>query len=644
MWQLQFKTAAHYYAAKAAGFIKRTEKIKEKSSGTISKLNPAVVPKFKNQLVKPPVYEPYIVADKTNGNKEDYNSEKTKRHIYQIDIREFKQQILPEGFPLTTVWGYGGLIKDPVKGYTRYSVNYPGATFEARQNIPVTVKWNNCLKNPSLFAVDPTLHWANPNDMPMDPPKPWPLFPPGFKEAGQPVPTVTHLHGGEVSSIYDGHPEAWYTANGKTGSKYVTDWYTYPNSQEAATLWYHDHALGVTRLNVYAGLSGFYLLRTCKRTQNSTSSNKKHILPHGSYEIPIVIQDRSFLEDGSLLFNEEGDNREIHPYWMPEFFGNTIVVNGKVWPNLNVKLCQYRFRLLNGSNARFYNLNLTEGLKMVQIGSDGGFLPHPVVLDSLLLAPAERADVLIDFSPLKPGTKVLLLNDANAPYPGGTAPDPETTGQIMQFSVPQNVPAPEKPSELPACLNKIPVLIPDSPKRILTLYEVGGPNGPLEVLLDGQTWSAPITEVPLTGSTEEWEIVNLTQDTHPIHLHLIQFQLLDRQFMDTGSYANKWLNENGTPPLDHPTRIVEIAPYLCGKPLPPDPNETGWKDTIRMNPGQVTRILVRFTPQDVPAKVSRPGLNLFPFDPSYGPGYVWHCHILDHEDNEMMRPYKVRRK
>jgi FtsP/CotA-like multicopper oxidase with cupredoxin domain len=582
--------------------------------------------------------------DKPHGNKEDYDSKIIQRHIYQIDIREFKQQILPEGFPLTTVWGYGGLIKDPETGCTRYSISYPGATFEARRNIPVTVKWNNCLKNPSLFAVDPTLHWANPNDMPMDPPKPWPLFPPGFKDAQQPVPTVTHLHGGEVSSIYDGHPEAWYTVNGKTGSKYVTDWFTYPNSQEAATLWYHDHALGVTRLNVYAGLSGFYLLRTWPRKRKCNPLGNRYILPHGSYEIPIVIQDRSFLEDGSLLFNNEGDNPEVHPYWMPEFFGDTIVVNGKVWPNLDVKLRQYRFRLLNGSNARFYNLKLTEGLKMVQIGSDGGFLPHPVVLDSLLLAPAERADILIDFSGLTPGTKVLLLNDANTPYPDGTAPDSETTGQIMQFSIPLNIPAPEKPAKLPACLNKIPALIPDSPKRILTLYEVGGPNGPLEVLLDGQTWSAPITEVPLTGSTEEWEIVNLTQDTHPIHLHLIQFQLLNRQSMNAGSYTSEWLNVNGTPPLDHPTRIVEIGPYLCGKPLPPDPNETGWKDTIRMNPGQVTRILVRFAPQDIPAKASRPGLNLFPFDPSYGPGYVWHCHIIDHEDNEMMRPYKVRRK
>ena len=246
----------------------------------------------------------------------------------------------------------------------------PGPTFEAIRNIPVMVKWINKLKCSNRFAVDPMLHWANPNDIKMDPPMPWPTFPNGFPEAQRPITTVTHLHGGEVSSIYDGHPDAWFTYNGKRGPAFVTSMYSYPNKQQPTTLWYHDHSLGVTRLNIYAGLAGFYLLR-----DSYNSSKKKSELPEGKYEIPIVIQDRSFHTDGSFSFYNEGINPDIHPYWVPEFIGDTIMVNGSVWPNLNVERRQYRFRLLNGSNARFYNLTMSNCMEFTQIGTDGGFLP-----------------------------------------------------------------------------------------------------------------------------------------------------------------------------------------------------------------------------------------------------------------------------
>ena len=473
--------------------------------------------------------------------------------------------------------------------------------------------------------------------MPQNPPKPWPPFPPGFKDAQFPVPTVTHLHGGENESVDDGHPEAWFTFDGKRGPEYKTSLYNYPNKQQSATLWYHDHTLGITRLNVYAGLAGFYLLRDKKHS----SLDERLCLPSGKYEIPLVIQDRMFNTDGSLLFPNVGNIPDIHPYWNPEFFGDTIMVNGKVWPNLNVDRHQYRFRLLNGSNARFYDLKMSNGMTFIQIGSDGGFLPKPVELTSLLIAPGERADILVDFSKLTPGTKVKLLNTANAPFPVGTPVD-DNVGQIMQFSVPEDVSDPVKPKKLPEKLNNIPQMRPDK-KRILTLNEVMTPDGPTMILLDGQMWASPISEKPRVGSTEEWIIANLTNDTHPIHLHLVQFLLLNREDFDATGYLQEWEQVNGMAPLMHPTIAVPLDKYLSGTQIKPDDNETGWKDTVRMNPNQVTRIMVRFAPQDVPSCGVKPGENLYPFDPTTEPGYVWHCHILDHEDNEMMRPYKVRK-
>ncbi|NSW90625.1 MAG: multicopper oxidase domain-containing protein [Firmicutes bacterium] len=640
-----------FYLFKAINYLKYIickKKLQVQSFRQTTKLDPASIPKFVNQLVKPPVYKPFIlkvkvtIEEKIHGNKVNIYKNKEKRHLYFVDISEFKQQILPEGFPQTTVWGYGGLVKDPETGRIKYSRSSPGATFEAVRGIPVMVKWINKLTGLHLLAVDPTLHWANPNNMPMDPPMPWPLFPPGFPKAQKPIPVVTHLHGGEVPSTFDGHPDAWFTSNGKRGPKFVTSLYTYPNKQQPATLWYHDHTLGITRLNVYLGLAGFYLLRDPENCKHNTLLEKNVVLPSGKYEIPIVIQDRSFNTDGSFSFNNVGVNPNIHPYWTPEFFGDTIMVNGKVWPNLDVEPRQYLFRFLNGSNARFYNLKLSNGMTFVQIGSDGGFLPKPVELGSLLIAPGERADILMDFSSIEPGTSIILQNDANAPFPGGDTPDPNTVGQIMQFTVLADSSAPVKPPRLPDKLNRIPRLIPDSPPRILTLNEVTTPNGPVILVLNGQKWSAPISELPRVGSTEEWIIINLTMDTHPIHLHLVQFQVVSRQNFKAEEYKNKWEEFNGVPPLDHPTIALPIEPYLDGEPISPPDNEKGWKDTVKVNSNEVTRIRVRFAPQDIPVFVAKPGKNLYSFDPTLGPGYVWHCHILDHEDNEMMRPYKVK--
>lgn len=597
----------------------------------VNPLDPKLIPKYTQELVIPPSFLPTICTSPVSGAV-SYN--------YTVTMNQFKQQILPPEFNPTTVWGYGGTIKDTSTGEEVKFQNAPGPTFEAVRDIPINVKWVNEITAPYSLAVDPTIHWANPNNTPMTPPPGgWPPFPPGVPEAQKDVPLVPHLHGGEQASMFDGNPEAWWTAKGLKGSRYITDTFHYLNTQESTTLWYHDHALGVTRLNVVMGLAGFYILRDPANPLDYPGP----LITSAKYEVPIAIQDRSFNEDGSLNFPSEGDNPTIHPYWQPEFFGDTIMVNGRVWPNLNVDMTRYRFRLLNGSNARFYNLKFSNGMQFWQIGTDGGYLNKPVPLTSLLISPGERADILVDFTEIPAGTKIILNNDANAPYPTGDAPDKDTTGQIMQFTVQHND-VMTMPPKLPKKLRCEPVPKLQSPckRRVLTLYEIAGPNGPQMVTLNGQRWAAPVSELPVVGSTEEWNIVNLTMDAHPIHLHLVQFKISCRQAFDVDAYTKDWLDLNsdiGLPPWMTTPKALCTGSYTTGDNQPPAANEAGWKDTVQAPPGEITRIRVRFAPQNV--KASCPGENLYPFDPSKGPGYVWHCHILDHEDNDMMRPYRV---
>jgi FtsP/CotA-like multicopper oxidase with cupredoxin domain len=324
------------------------------------------------------------------------------------------------------------------------------------------------------------------------------------------------------------------------------------------------------------------------------------------------------------------------------------MVNGRTWPRLDVQPRRYRLRLLNGSNARFYHLRLVdEGANeqtFVQIGTDGGYLPKPVTLHDLLLAPGERADLLVDFS-FSSGQHLRFVNDAGTPYPGGDSPDPETTGQILQFVVASSPGVHEKSP--PSTLAEIPTLVADSPTRVLALFEIMGDGGPLVRTLQGQTWDAPPSETPRVGSTEEWQLVTLTEHAHPIHIHLIQFQLVRRQHLAGDVYEKAWIELNGSPkfPVNGPVRALATEAYLEGDPSPPNPNELGWKDTLAVFPGEVTTIRVRFAPTTTPVTgpdAAAPGVNKFPFDPTAGPGYVWHCHILEHEDNEMMRPLQLK--
>ena len=335
----------------------------------------------------------------------------------------------------------------------------------------------------------------------------------------------------------------------------------------------------MTRLNVAAGLEGTYLIRD----QNDPIAP---LLPSGKYEIPLMLHDRAFNSDGSIHFTQVGDNPDIHPYWDPEYFGDVILVNGKVWPNLSVDRHQYRFRIVNGSNARFYNLKLSNGMSFIQIGGDGSYLPAPVTLTEALVAPAERIDILIDFSRVPAGTKIILKNTANQPFPGGDPVDPATTGQVMRFEV-RNTTA-VHPRALPAKLITIPTLVETegigNPK-LFTLNEQESDVGePVAVLIDGQHFDSDITEVPKVGTTEAWYFQNLTEDAHPIHVHLVEFQLEDRQAIDVERFKAYWESVNGTTlPLDHPTVRVNVETpvfdpatgtvhdFLTGPSEPPSP-------------------------------------------------------------------------
>jgi len=592
-------------------------------------MNPFMIPKFVNQITgPPPVWEPTVVTDEVTG---------AVSQEYRIEMTKTMQQILPAPLPMTEVWGYGGMAKDSVTGESLgFVVNSPAPSFEATKGIPANVEWVNNISSSHLFAVDPTLHWANPNGMEMPMP-PYVAYPPGYEEAQSPVPLVTHLHGGEVQSTSDGHPDAWWTSNGLHGPAYNTERATtpdaavfhYPNEQPATTLWYHDHALGATRINVMSGLAGFYLLR-------DPADSIAPLLPNGKYEVPLVFQDRMFQSDGSLFYPSDGINVDDHPYWVPEFFGDTIMVNGLVWPNMNVDKGQYMFRLLDGSNARFYTMFFSNYMPFKVIGTDGGYLRAPVTVNKLTIAPGERYVVLVDFSKLMPGTKVRLLNSAKAPFPSGNQPIPPTTGTLMQFTVTGD--AGFAPQTLPAVLNptveSYPSLTTVDKVRVLTLNEVEGPDGPLEAVLNGNPWHVGVSEMPVVGTTEEWRIVDLTMDTHPIHLHLVQFQVVARIPIDAMAYQMDWEMMNGVPPLHMTPMELAIEPYITGPAIPAPPYEQGWKDTVKMSPGQVTIIRARWAPID--------GVSTeYPFDATVGPGYVWHCHILEHEDNEMMRPYIV---
>jgi spore coat protein A, manganese oxidase len=601
-------------------------------------LDPKTVPKYVTALHIPPVMP--RVSGTVGVDR------------YEIAGRQVSQRVLPSGFPATTVFAYGPL--GAPGGF-----HWPSATIEARVGRTVRVRWANQLMTasgrflPHLFPVDPTLHWANPpGGVKGRDSRPDFTKTPGPYRG--PVPFVTHLHGAHVTEDSDGYPEAWYLppardiprGYAKVGSFYErfkaeaehrshVNWtpgsavFDYPDDQRATALWYHTHDLGLTRLNIYAGFVGMYLLR------GGPSDLPPGVLPGRPYEIPLVVQDRSFNTDGSLFFPASrgffGDvppggpfipKTDVSPMWNPEFFGNTMVVNGNTWPVLEVEPRRYRFRLLNACNARTVFLKVTTdplaprptkaALPIWVIGSDGGFVPAPVAVESIRLGVAERYDVIVDFTKVPPGTALYLVNEGpDEPFgePGFEPADPGTTGQVMKFVV-TRLRGPDRtvpPAQLH--LPPVPRLGNASRTRQLSLNELDSTTfdgAPIFsqlglIAADGSPqplpWHADVTENPKLGATEIWELRNFTEDGHPIHVHQVQFEVLDRRPF-------------GGP--DNPTQI--------GDPVPPEAFEHGPKDTLIAPPGMITRLKAHF---DIPGR------------------FVWHCHIIDHEDNEMMRPYQV---
>ncbi|MFN2376350.1 MAG: multicopper oxidase domain-containing protein [Candidatus Binatia bacterium] len=467
---------------------------------------------------------------------------------YNLAIREFSQK-LHEDLPPTRVWGFGD---GPTGG------GYPGPTIEATSGIPITVHWINDLRDAG--GALRTEHY-----LPVD------HCPHGAHTAA--ARTVIHLHGGHVPASVDGYPEATFLPG-----QQVT--YEYPNNQPAGTLWYHDHALGITRLNVYMGMGGFYLVRDPGETALG--------LPSGEYEVPLAIQDRSFHPDGSLLYPE---------MWQEHFFGDTILVNGKVWPYLEVKRGKYRFRMLNGSTSRTYRLTLSNGAPFRQIGTDGGLLPAPVTINTITIGPGERADVVIDFAGFTAGTEIVLTNSAPTPYPSGDPGQHAVIPNVMQFKV---LAATGHTAALPGALRPVvPIDEGESViERDLELRKGDEECSGTAWFINGLRWD-DITEYPELGTVEVWRFINRSGVMHPMHMHLVFFQVLDRQaFTESGD---------------------DIV--LVGNPVPPPAEEAGWKDTVQVGPNEVVRVIARF--EDYKGK------------------YPYHCHILEHEDHEMMRQFQT---
>lgn len=478
---------------------------------------------------------PLPVLQKPAGRRSSALHGAVDAPYYPITVREVWNR-MHRDLPPTRLWAYGD-TSAPV-------------LFEAQSNEGVLIDWINHLPQEHFLPLDPPMHGM---------------------ELAPPTRIVTHLHGARVPSISDGYPEDWY-GPGKSKLCY------YPNRQEAAGLWMHDHAMGVNRFNIFAGLMGWYLIR---------DETEQHLnLPSGRYELPLLIYDRSFDPAGQLYYPNPPDEGA----WSQEFLGDAMVVNGKVRPYHEVEPRKYRLRIANTANSRFFSLALSNGQSFHVIGSDQGLLQAPVEVKRLVLSPSERTDLVVDFSTSR-GENVVLISDEL---------------ELLQFRVGKE--RVEDTSELPKKLRPLARLSEDQAirTRLMTLNQFDDDNGmAMTMLLNRKHWADPITERVRLNSVEIWSLANLTEDTHPIHLHLVRFQILDRRSFSVDDY----LASNALP-----LRYTEDA-------RPPDAHEAGWKDVVQCPPGTVTRIIIPF--QGYPGR------------------YLWHCHILEHEANDMMRPYDV---
>jgi spore coat protein A len=662
--------------------------------------------------------------------------------FYDLVATPFSQHMHPDLPGKTRFFGYADALTLDQK--------YLGGLIVSKRGTPTILNVRNLIPPKHILPVDPTAMAG--------------MNPDGTMQMVGDLPLnriALHLHGGFTPWFSDGTPFQWYTPTGLRGPSFLNvpgfitqtgaGSYYFPNDQSARLAWYHDHAIGLTRLNAYAGLASAYII-TDDFEANLVSQG---LLPD-LIGIPLVIQDKGFVppnvmkQDPTWKWGNPGDLWYPHRYnvnifedgtpnpegtsdWgptsdppsfgtkslpplslVPEAFFDTILINGGLYPVTTVPPRRVRFRLLNGSQARFYHLNLyaedrsipgeanpnIPGSRIYQIGTEAGFLPAiavhdnntPIPLDvdedpsgssakpdgpfNLLLAPAERADVIIDFNGLPAGASFILYNDAPAPFPSGDSRNDYFTGDADQRAIGGAMSTEIGHGPNTRTLMKI-VVGPGNGDSIGTsswseqmnvqlktnylsgnqsglLYHNGDPSVPAfpfngvvdrtvtlnedfdeygrliqTIGTDNQfsynnqglpTWGRPYmsdpTETPNAGATEVWQIMNLTMDTHPIHFHLVNVQLIQRQAFE--GVPGDW-------------RFV--AP-----PMPPDPNEIGWKETVRVNPGEIATVIMKFDLPHLPTSAMRDAVS----PRTGGREYVWHCHILEHEEHDMMRPLIVR--
>lgn len=449
--------------------------------------------------------------------------------------------------------------------------------------------------------------------------------------------SVLHMHGGVTPPESDGHPQMMIAP----GEQFT---HRFPNRQQAAGLWYHDHAMGMTRLNTYAGLASMYLLRD--RWDTGCADNPLG-LPAGRWEVPLSLQEKIFTRGGQQSIR----STRLVPQgsWEGGAVGDVGVVNGAVWPELDVDRGLYRFRVLNAGSYSVWNLFFDNHMPFWVIGNDGGLLDAPVRTTSLRLSPAERVDILVDFSRLRAGDTVTLRNDEKPPFQAAMIGE-VTMPMFMRFKATSHR---GFTGQVPATLRgghnqppRLPAIAKPTVVRNLTISQPFDLRMPPSIMtLNNQRFTSTDIEKPRQGTVERWNFINVTPDPHPIHIHLVHFRIVARQAFRRQAYTSQNLQPQvgvkWNPPADR---------YLSGTPSGPAPWESGWKDTVRVDGDTVTSVIVRF-----------PTADELGFDPdavftaashagsAHGggeqleqlQGYVWHCHILDHEDHDMMLKYRT---
>jgi spore coat protein A len=609
-----------------------------------------------------PVFQPKFVATVPNALNPGFKYAPVAPSEYTVGVGPTSQH--------TGLVNQGGRpVATPLFGYGQNGeYTWPGKTFEVTSgNGDTIVNWENNLFGITehLLPVDTSLHWAYSVD--------------GYEQytienAG--VPIIVHLHGGHSDFQFDGNPEFFFNPG---ASVVGPDWasvpggftseFHYDNNVPAGNLWYHDHALGITRLNVYAGMAGFYFVRDAHDTGGPDNPLG---LPAFPYEIALAIQDRMFFKGGKLFYpalppdpfwddfitGEGLSNGDVpKPSALAEFFGDHMLVNGKIWPKADVEPRHYRLRLLNGCDSRFLVVRFRavganaidlddagDPISFQVIGSDQGLASMPTETDTLVIEPGGRYDVVIDFGQAE-GSRVIMENiGGDAPFGGDFGDDlaeedffpSRQTDRIMAFDVMMPMSAVED-SFAAEVLAASPTAYPGNTNTVnevrrVALFEGNDQYGRLQPLLgtaeptvDAEDntvngaigWHSPATERPLVNTTEIWEIYNATGDAHPIHLHLVNFQILDRQEFAADVVEQPLLQHNRTEGVGFRLENVTLGAVVSSLE---GYVENAPKDMVIALPGQVVRIKTTF---------DKPG------------SYVWHCHILSHEDHEMMRVLQI---